>query len=109
MCRDDIMKIRKIAQIKNVGVFQNHSNNSIEFQDINFIYANNASGKTTLVDILKDLSEGKDGRIKKRRTIPDSGEQFIRIVAKENIASSSEHNINYENSVWKMMYFRVKY
>lgn len=100
MCRGDIMKIRKIAQIKNVGVFKNHSNNSIEFQDINFIYANNASGKTTLVDILKDLSEGKDGRIKKRRTIPDSGEQFIRIVAKENIASSSEHNINYENSVW---------
>ena len=67
MCRGDIMKIRKIAQIKNVGVFKNHSNNSIEFQDINFIYANNASGKTTLVDILKDLSEGKDGRIKEEQ------------------------------------------
>ena len=94
------MKIRKIAQIKNVGVFENHSNNNIEYQDINFIYANNASGKTTLVDILKDLSEDKDERIQKRKTIPSSEEQFVRIVAKGNSLSSSEQSINYQNSVW---------
>ena len=94
------MKIKKIAQIKNVGVFKNHSDNNIEYQDINFIYANNASGKTTLVDILKDLSEDKNERIQKRKTIPSSGEQFIRIVAKDNSLNSSEQNINYQNSVW---------
>ena len=94
------MEIKKIAQIKNVGVFKNHSNNNIEYQDINFIYANNASGKTTLVDILKDLSEDKNERIQKRKTIPSSGEQFIRIVAKDNSLNSSEQNINYQNSVW---------
>lgn len=94
------MKIRKIAQIENIGVFKKHLNNNIEYQDINFIYANNASGKTTLVDIIKDLSEAKDERIKKRKTIPDSGAQFIRVVVKDNNISSSEQNIIYKNSAW---------
>ncbi len=55
------MKIKKILEIKNVGVFSNFSWSPTcqEFKKYNFFYGWNYSGKTTLSGLFKSLENKK--------------------------------------------------
>lgn len=95
------MKIKKITNIKNVGVFKEYLNNNLEFKNINYIYANNACGKSTLVDVLKDISDNSNSRLKCRKTIPSNGNQFVKVVIQEDMNNSSEKNLMYTGDRWQ--------
>lgn len=91
--------LKKIKEIKNVGVFEKYTNSLIEFGNLNLIYGSNASGKTTLTDIFKDLSESNCSRIKQRKTINKNGftdKQFLKISSDK----SHQGDIIYDNKIW---------
>ncbi len=91
--------LKKIKEIKNVGVFEKYTNSLIEFGNLNLIYGSNASGKTTLIDIFKDLSESSFSRIEQRKTINKNGftdKQFLKISSDR----SYQEDIIYDNKIW---------
>ncbi len=55
------MRIKKISQIQNLGLFKNYSwdYNCLEFKQFNFFYGWNYSGKTTLSRLFRCLEEKK--------------------------------------------------
>ena len=73
--------ITRIKKIKDVGVFKNFdikfTDQQKDFEKKNLIYGYNTFGKSTICDILKDLSEDDTNRIKKRKTIPGGENQNI--------------------------------
>ncbi len=70
-----------VKKIKDVGVFKDFETRRTglqkDFSKKNFIYGPNTYGKSTLCDILKDISDDTAERIKKRLTIPNGINQDI--------------------------------
>lgn len=66
--------LQRIKAIENVGVFKKYSldltrHGNVEFARTNIVYGKNSSGKSTLVGILKSLSNNDREIIEGRRTI----------------------------------------
>jgi len=62
--------IRRINKLKNVGRFANlrsQSGNQGDFEKFNVIYGRNASGKSTLCDLLRSLSHNKPEYVEGRK------------------------------------------
>lgn len=91
--------ITAIKKIADVGVFKSYDTKKTgvkrDFNKINFIYAENTYGKSTLCDILKDASEATTARIIERITIPDGANQLVVI----NM-SSGENSVSLTNGKW---------
>lgn len=87
--------LTRLKLIKNVGVFKNYNGGKIQFKKVNYIYAGNASGKSTLSDTLKDISDNNNLRINKRLTIPDGVSQQVNLSVK---VGTNEQNIKYNDN-----------
>lgn len=78
------MMITNIKKIKDVGVFLDYeprkTNLERDFGKSNYIYGLNTYGKTTLCDILKDISTDTTNRICKRLSIPNGSNQEVIIM-----------------------------
>ena len=79
----NIKMITMIKKIKDIGIFKNYEAKYTklkkDFSKVNLIYGLNTYGKSTLCDILKDVSDNTNERIKERLSIPicDSPEVII--------------------------------
>lgn len=97
--------LTRLNLIKNVGVFKNYRGGPIQFKKVNYIYAGNASGKSTLSDTLKDISDNNNLRINKRLTIPDGVSQQINLSIKvdtnEQYIKYNDNNGNWDNNSLK--------
>ena len=75
--------ILQIDQISDIGVFKHFildgAERRQEFQRVNLVYGRNTCGKSTLCDILKDLSENRTSRIERRLTIPEGKHQQVQL------------------------------
>ena len=59
--------ITQIKYIENIGKFESYTAKpNTEFKKINFIYSENAKGKTTLTAIIRSLSTGESVRTQHR-------------------------------------------
>ena len=77
--------IEKILTIQGIGKFTNFQSSSSTFsnylQKVVAIYADNASGKTTLASILKSLGEISGENITRRKSfIKDSPDIFVNLL-----------------------------
>lgn len=73
--------IKNAKKIKNIGVFKDFDTKRTglqnDFSKKNFVYGPNTYGKSTLCDILKDISDDSSERINKRLSIPNGGNQDV--------------------------------
>lgn len=73
--------IASIKKIKDVGVFNDYEQRKTglekDFRKKNYIYGLNTYGKSTLCDILKDISDNSVDRTKARLTIPNGVNQDV--------------------------------
>lgn len=73
------MMITSIKKIKDIGVFGDYEPKKTrlekDFGKNNFIYGLNTYGKTTLCDMLKDISEDTTHRTNQRLSIPNGSKQ----------------------------------
>ena len=73
--------IASVKKIKDIGVFKDYEQRKTglvrDFRKKNYIYGLNTYGKSTLCDILKDISDDSVERIKKRLTIPNGVNQDV--------------------------------
>lgn len=71
--------ITSIKKIKDVGVFKDFETRRTglqkDFCKKNFVFGPNTYGKSTLCDILKDISDNSTERINKRLSIPNGAAQ----------------------------------
>lgn len=78
--------LQRIKGIQNVGVFKKYSldlarHGNVEFARTNIVYGKNSSGKSTLVGILKSLSNNEQEIIEGRRTVgSQSNKQRIELL-----------------------------
>lgn len=92
------MKIARIKEIKNIGIFTNFIKGaSLEFEKLTFIYGFNTFGKTTLADIFQSLKENNPQIIQARKTIPAQVEQQKVIFS---IKDHVESDVKFENDNW---------
>ena len=91
--------ITSIKKIKDVGVFKDFETKKTglqkDFGKKNFIFGPNTYGKSTLCDILKDISDNSTERINKRLSIPDGETQEVII----NL-SNGEGIVKLSNDSW---------
>lgn len=74
--------IEKLIAIKNVGKFRDYScTGDVAFKRFNIIYAENGIGKTTLSAILRSLKNGESAPILERRTLGQSSDPEIKVLA----------------------------
>ena len=68
--------ITKVRRLKNIGKFYNFSNNSndLDWYKNTFIFAPNAYGKTTLVNVFRSLRENAPKLIRARKTLGATSE-----------------------------------
>lgn len=78
--------LQRINNIENIGVFKKYSfdqtrHGNVEFGRTNIVYGKNSSGKSTLVGILKSLSNNEQEIIEGRRTVgSQSNKQRIELL-----------------------------
>ncbi len=91
--------ITSIKKIKDVGVFKDFETKRTglqkDFCKKNIVYGPNTYGKSTLCDILKDISDNLTQRINKRLSIPNGGTQDVII----NL-SDGEGTVKLSNDSW---------
>lgn len=94
------MKIARIKEIKNVGVFSDYQNGGqLGFEKLTFIYGLNTYGKTTLADIFQSIKDDDPNLIQDRKTIPaKQSQQKVVIGIKEN---NIEKDLKFDNSSWE--------
>ncbi len=97
------MKIARIKEIKNVGVFSDYQNGGqFGFEKLTFIYGLNTYGKTTLADIFQSIKDDNPSLIQDRKTIPaKESQQKVVIGIKEN---DKEKVLKFDNSSWEENY-----
>jgi wobble nucleotide-excising tRNase len=88
--------IKKILSISNVGHFVNYAFKGSkewngEFHKINIIYAENASGKTTIATILKSLARKDQKLLNFKRTFSSANNSNIKIVSEDKIITYDEN------------------
>jgi len=94
-------KLKRIKQIKNIGVFSNFSNGgSIGFEKLTFIYGLNTHGKTTITDIFQSLKNDDGSIIELRKTVPEKklAQVVVLTVGKNEVDSESE--LIFQNGAW---------
>jgi wobble nucleotide-excising tRNase len=64
--------LKKIHEIKNIGLFHNATTNQYAFGKHTLIYAENGRGKSTLASVLSSCSNGDASLIDKRKTVDSS-------------------------------------
>jgi wobble nucleotide-excising tRNase len=64
--------LRKIHEIKNIGLFHNATTDQYAFGKHTLIYAENGRGKSTLASVLSSCSNGDSSLIDKRKTVDSS-------------------------------------
>lgn len=64
--------LKKIHEIKNIGLFHNATTNQYAFGKHTLIYAENGRGKSTLASVLSSCSSGDASLIDKRKTVDSS-------------------------------------
>ena len=89
------MFIEKIAHIKGIGNYQDFTASDAdycwngEFAKNNFIYAENACGKTTLAQIIRSLIKSSDiDEIRRRKTFNYQGMPSIEVMVNDGTTSS---------------------
>ena len=91
--------IKKIKEIKNIGVFANFKwGGVLEFDKLTFIYGLNTYGKTTLTDIFQSLKDNDASILNSRKTIPIIKDaQKVHLSIKQN---NSENQLLFQNNIW---------
>ncbi|MGJ8657584.1 MAG: AAA family ATPase [Akkermansiaceae bacterium] len=80
--------IIKIIEIKNTGKFRNYcATGDTRFSRLNFIYGENGRGKTTLVSLLRSLSDGSSEHLQQRKTLGSTDAQTARILLSSGVSS----------------------
>ena len=91
--------ITSIKKIKDVGVFKDFETRRTglqkDFCKKNFVFGPNTYGKSTLCDILKDISDNSTERINKRLSIPNGAAQDVIL----NL-SDGEGTVKLSNDSW---------
>ena len=86
--------IQMIKKIKDIGAFNNYESRMTgtpkDFSHINLIYGLNTYGKSTICDIMKDMSDDVDSRIKQRISIPDGKSSQVVINTNKGVCSFDE-------------------
>lgn len=97
--------ITSVKKIKDVGVFKDFETRRTglqkDFGKKNFVYGPNTYGKSTLCDILKDVSDDTSERIKKRLTIPNGANQDIILILSDGAGTVKLSNHSWNNNKLK--------
>lgn len=94
--------IKRIVNIRQVGLYANISLNSYEFNKLTFIYGLNSYGKSTLCDIFKSLSKNDPSLIENRKTIPSGSlAPHVTLSVSDFQNPPKEKRLEYKNSKWE--------
>ena len=94
--------IKKIREIKGIGVFEKHSSPCVQnFDKLSIIFGLNCYGKSTLADIFTSFKRNQPSIISNRKTITGSNElpQSFKATFLHN-TQGKELNIIFENGAW---------
>ena len=92
------MKIDRIKQIKNIGIFKDFSWWSLWFDNFTIIFWLNTYGKTTLTDILSSLKYNDIKALEKRKTLP-----YINISQEVDVSFNNGNqnvSIKFDGNTW---------
>ncbi|MDO4873572.1 MAG: AAA family ATPase [Candidatus Gracilibacteria bacterium] len=92
------MKIDRIKQIKNIGIFKDFSGGSLGFDNFTIIFGLNTYGKTTLTDILSSLKYNDIKALEKRKTLP-----YINISQEVDVSFNNGNqnvSIKFDGNTW---------
>ena len=92
--------ITQFKYIENIGRFESYTAKpNTEFKKINFIYSENAKGKTTLTAIIRSLSTGESVYVDERRQIRSTNPPKV-VLSMEG----QENEVIFDNSNWSLSY-----
>lgn len=83
--------IKKFIEIKNVGKFLSYNHSGGEIKKLALYYGENGTGKSTIVNILRALSQKNDDLIKGRKTLGETGSQYVGILTDNGVKSFKDN------------------
>lgn len=95
--------LNRISKIRNVGIFKDyilnqHRHGNVEFSKLNIIYGRNASGKSTMVEILRSLKTDDEDILLSRKTLSSqSGSEVELEIDNELFSFNNGWNKSYPN------------
>ena len=98
--------IVKILKISNIGLFKNYTNpNNNDFSKNNFMYGENASGKSTLSQLFELFENEKVENIEMKKTIGETGNIEVEIKSKNGDSLKLSNGVITNNSGYKIKVF----
>src|ERR1700733_12322465 len=88
--------LRRIVQLKHVGLFHNATPQPLELQKATLIYGENGRGKSTLSAVLDSCARNKPELILNRRTIDEP----MAAPAVQLIFDGGRRRVSFANNVW---------
>lgn len=93
------MKIEKIVELRNIGIFKEYTKDPVEFKQVTVIYGENGRGKSTIAALLSSLLDGNCDQIQARATF-GGGSQSALLLASD---TKGKQKIELKESQWSTL------